>query len=409
MGLFRRFAGVQPAEAVVLLADFAINTGFFMLIPYLSVHIRDNLLLSATVAGTVLAVRTGVQQVLMIFAGPMADLFGYKRMLIIGLLVRAVGFMSFALMNSVTGLLVSSVLSGLGGALFSASARATWAALNPGPNQSSRFAVLYTAQSFGTTIGPLLGALLLSLDFRVLSLAAGFVYLPIAVLIFMMLPNLDTGRVRPATGGAAGAEVLHSIRTVARNRYFVTYCLISAGFWTLNTQMNISLSLYAASITGSQTAVKYLLLTNSLLVIALQYKVNQWTSGRWAPVTQLAAGTAAAGVAFLLLVPFPGMGGLLACVVVMSLAGMLVRPNDYQMIIGMAPRDSLASYYGFSALAMALGGSGGQFLGGRLTDLAQSTGLPWLPWVCFAAIAAVASLAMVQFGRRAPADRNVPA
>lgn len=400
MGILRRLRALQPGEAVILLADLAINAGFFMLIPYISIHVREGLGMTATIAGTVLAVRMGVQQVLMVLAGPTADLYGYKRVLLTGLLVRSAGFASFALMGNVPGLLVSAVLSGLGGALFSSAERAAYAALNPGPDQASRFALLYTAQSAGTTLGPLIGALLLSLDFRVLSLAAGFVYLPIAALVFFYLPELSSGRERPPAPGQALAAVAASVLTVARNRTFVTYCLISAGFWAISGQINISLSLHAASVTGSQTSVKYLLLTSALMVVALQYKLSQWTNDRWPPLSQWAFGSGIAGAAFLLLIPFPGMNGLVVSVVVMTLGGMLLRPIDYQMVTGMAPRDSLASYYGFSAIAVALGGSSGQFLGGRLTDVAEATGRPWLPWVVFAAIGLVSAGAMRRFGNR---------
>jgi MFS transporter, DHA1 family, multidrug resistance protein len=394
-----RLQGLQPAEAVILLADLAINLGFSMLIPYISVHVTQNLMLSATVAGTVLAVRTGVQQTLMALAGPTADLYGYKRVLIAGLLVRCIGFGSFALMSNMTGLLVSAMLSGMGGALFSSAERAAYAALRPGPDQASRFALLYTAQSVGTTLGPLVGALLLSLDFRVLSLAAGLVYLPIAALVAFFLPNLTSGRPAP-TPARAVAEVAGSITTVARNRAFVLYCAISAGYWAISGQINISLPLQAAAVTGTQTAVKYLLLVSSVLVICFQYLLQAKLGDRFPPLAQWAVGSALAGASFLLLIPFPGMGGLMTCVVLSTVGGMLVRPMDYQVVMGMAPRDSLASYYGFAALAVALGGSAGQFMGGGLMDVARASGSPWLPWATFAVLGIATALGMGWLGRR---------
>jgi len=397
--LWRRFRGLQPGEAVILLADFAINTGFFMLVPYISVHVTKSLGLTATIAGTVLAVRMLVQQLVQVFAGPAGDLYGYKRVLVTGLLIRAVGFASFALMGDVTGLMLSAALSGVGGALFGAAERAAYAALNPGPQQASRFALLYTAQSIGTTVGPLIGSFLLDWDFRVLSVVAGTVYLPIVLLVVLYLPNLTSGRERPAPTRAV-ADILNSVFTVARNRTFVTYCLISAGFWALSGQINISLSLYGAHATGTQTAVKYLLWTSAGLVILFQYKLQAWLEHRLKPSTQWVLGSAIAGLSFLLLIPFPGMFGLEACVVLMTFGGMLLRPVDFTMVTGMAPRDSLASYYGLSAIAVAIGGSAGQFLGGRLLDLAWATNRIWLPWVTFAVIGLLAALGMWRFGDR---------
>ncbi|HEY3366768.1 MAG TPA: MFS transporter [Symbiobacteriaceae bacterium] len=401
MNIAKRLAGLKPGEAVILLADLAINTGFFMLIPYLSIHIKTSLGLSATVAGTVLAVRTGVQQVLMTLAGPLADLYGYKRVLLVGLLVRAVGFASFAFMGDLRGLIISAILSGMGGALFSSAERAAYAALNPGPDQSGRFALLYTAQSAGTTLGPLIGVMLIAVNFRMLSLVAGAVYLPIALLVYLGLPNLATGRAAPEPARAA-AEVLHSILTVAKNRAFVAYCFISAGFWAISGQIQISLSLHAAEVTGSLTSVTTLLWVNSLMVIGLQYGLQKFMHGRLDRLTQWAIGSAIAGAGFLLIIPFPGMAGMIAAVVLLSFGGMLLRPVDFELVLGMAPRDAIASYYGFSALAVALGGSAGQYLGGRLTDVAATTGLAWVPWITFAILGLASAAGMVSFGRRVP-------
>lgn len=393
-----RWPRVDPAEAVILIADLAINLGFFMLIPFISVHVSLNLGLSATVAGTVLATRMGVQQLLMVFAGPIADLYGYKRVILIGLLIRSVGFASFAAMSNLQGLLLSAVLSGIGGALFSSAERAAFAALKPDSDQGTRFSLLYTFQSVGTTLGPLLGALLLSLDFRVLSLVAGLVYLPIALMVLIWLPDLASGRPRPHWDEAVG-EMLRSVRAVARNRAFVSYCMVAAGYWAVSGQINISLALHAAAVTGSQTAVKYLFLINSLMIIALQYGLTQRLHGRGSPLQHWSVGAALTAAGFLVLIPFPGMSGMVAAVMLMSFGSMLVRPNDYQITMGMAPRDAMASYYGFSAISVAIGGSTGQYLGGSLTDLATTAGAPWLVWACFAVLGLITALVMARRAR----------
>lgn len=404
--LFRNLPRLQPAEAVILIADLSINTGFFMLVPFISIHVTNNLGLSATVAGVVLATRMGVQQLIQIVAGPTADLYGYKRVLVLGLIIRAVGFISFAFMSDLPGLMLSAVLSALGGALFSSSSRATFAALANGEQLAAKYSILYTFQSIGTTLGPLVGALLLAVDFRLLSLVAGLVYLPVALLVYLMLPNLETGRTRPRAVDAVG-EVLRSISTVARHRDFVIFCLINSGFWLLSGQINISLSLYAAAITGTQTSVKYLFLLNSLIAITLQYGVSQRLQGRASPYSQWAVGAALAALGFLILIPFPSMGGLIACVALMGLGGLVLRPNEYMIINSMSPRNALASYYGFSSLAPAIGGATGQYLGGRLTDLASETGAAWIPWVIFSVIGWISSVAMFRFSRyRAEQERR---
>jgi DHA1 family multidrug resistance protein-like MFS transporter len=135
------------------------------------------------------------------------------------------------------------------------------------------------------------------------------------------------------------------------------------------------------------------------MVIVLQYQLTRWVEGKWPPLVLWAFGSALSGVAFLALIPFPGMAGLLTCVILLTLGGMLLRPVDYQMVVGMGPQDSVASYYGFSAISVALGGSAGQYLGGRLIDVADATGQASLPWLVFAAFGLGAALLMRWFDR----------
>lgn len=369
-----------------------------MLVPFISIHVTGNLGLSATIAGLVMATRQFVQQGLQIVIGPTADLYGYKRVLLIGLLIRAIGFISFAFMSDFKGLMISAVLSALGGSLFNASFRATFAALAGGEQFATKYSILYTFQSLGTTLGPLIGALLLAMDFRLLSLVAGLIYLPVALLVYLMLPNLETGRSRPRAVEAVG-EVLRSVTAVARHRDFVIFSLINSAAWLLSGQINISLSLYAAAITGSQTSVKYLFLLNSLIAISLQYVVSQRLQGRASPYTQWAGGATLVALGFLVLILFPTMGGLIACVALMGFGGLVLRPNEYMIINSMAPRNSLASYYGFSSLAPAIGGATGQYLGGSLTDVATQTGAAWIPWTVFSLIAGIAAAAMFRFSK----------
>ena len=108
----------------VLAVWFLMNAGFFLIIPLLSVHYVDRLGWAAAFIGLVLAVRQFAQQGLTIFGGALADRFGPRRLILFGVLIRAV---SFAVMGFATVpwlLLLSGLLAALGGALFDAPIRA---------------------------------------------------------------------------------------------------------------------------------------------------------------------------------------------------------------------------------------------------------------------------------------------
>jgi DHA1 family multidrug resistance protein-like MFS transporter len=78
---------------------------------------------------------------------------------------------------------------------------------------------------------------------------------------------------------------------------------------------------------------------------------------------------------------------------------MLVQPQQQTFMAGIANPDALGSYFGFGALALAIGGSAGNYLGGWLYDTAQTIDQPALPWLVFAAIGFAVAIGVAIFDR----------
>jgi MFS transporter, DHA1 family, multidrug resistance protein len=135
--------------------------GFFMLIPLLAVHITQNLLLGASLAGLVLAVRQFIQQGLGFFFGSLSDMFGHRRLMVMGFYVRAVGFGWLAIATEPFGLLMGSIVAALGGALFEASGKAALASISKGYSRASIFSLNSTIGNIGMAVGPLIGVALM--------------------------------------------------------------------------------------------------------------------------------------------------------------------------------------------------------------------------------------------------------
>ena len=113
---------------VLLVSTFFAWAGFFMVIPMISVHFVDGLGWTAGAIGLVLAARQFFQQGLTPFSGVLADRFGAKPLIAIGMLVRAVGFAAMAFAGTYGLLMTAAIVAAIGGALFESprsAARAT--------------------------------------------------------------------------------------------------------------------------------------------------------------------------------------------------------------------------------------------------------------------------------------------
>ena len=112
-------ADLRAASATVrllVLTQLAFNVGFFMVLPYLSVHLTGDLGLGAATVGVILGVRTFSQQGLFFLGGTLADRVGIRPVVLTGCTIRVVGFVGLAFAESLVAVLVATVLVGVAAA-----------------------------------------------------------------------------------------------------------------------------------------------------------------------------------------------------------------------------------------------------------------------------------------------------
>jgi Major Facilitator Superfamily. len=81
---------------ILIVINFMMYAGFFMVIPLVSVHYVQTLGFAAVTVGLALALRQLVQQGVSVGGGVLADRFGGRGLITAGVLVRAVGFVCLA-------------------------------------------------------------------------------------------------------------------------------------------------------------------------------------------------------------------------------------------------------------------------------------------------------------------------
>lgn len=108
----------KTGKAILLLDNLFIVLGFYVVFPLVSTHFVSSVGWSALFVGFALGFRQFVQQGFGLLGGAIADRFGAKPMIIIGMLLRSIGFISMALAVEPWILIVSCLLSALGGLLF---------------------------------------------------------------------------------------------------------------------------------------------------------------------------------------------------------------------------------------------------------------------------------------------------
>nr|WP_203614215.1 MFS transporter [Streptomyces sp. SID13726] len=369
----RRF---PVAVRLLLVNQLGVNTGFYLLVPYLAVHLTDNLGMSAAVVGIVLGVRNLSQQGLFIIGGSASDRLGARGVIIAGCALRTVGFGLFALGDGLAVLLAASVLSGLAGALFNPAVRA-YLAQEAGERRAEAFALFNVFATTGALIGPLLGSALLLVDFRTSALTAAGIFAVLTVAQALVLP---ARKVEPSKG-----SVLADWREVVGNRAFVAFALAMVGMFTLENQLYLLLPDGARRATGWEGAAGLVFVVGTLTNLAFQLRITRALKSVGSRARWIAAGLALMGLAFLPPMLVAGTGGPLAVVAVLLgtlllyLGVMVASPFVMELIPGFGRPELTGTYFGIFYVVSGIAAAAGNTVVGWAMDTGDR-----LPWLCCA-------------------------
>lgn len=381
-----------PAPAwVLLIGSFLLGVGYFMVIPLLTVHMTQTLNLSLASTGIIVGVITLVQKGFSVVGGFLADIIDRRKIFLIGLLLRTVGFVGYAVATNFTGLLVAAVVASLGGALATPLIPAALSTFSNDSNRHVVFAARQVAANVAAALGPMVGALLLFFGPLTAFWGSAVIHAIVVVFAWLMLPNLG----QPAGSQPTLAGIL---RTLRGDQRFLAFCTVIIGFWFIHTQLLVAFPLRAIAIlnTGSEqqqaSLVSLLFLINGISVIILQVVATPLIA-RLRPIMAFQAGVLLCAIGLLLAGVLDGQVGLFTAIIVFSAGEVLALPGLDLMISGMAPEAIVSVYFGISSLAWAIGGSVGSVAGGQLLESVGTDTL--LPWLVFLGVGVLVVLALV--------------
>jgi len=370
--VFRHAWALSPPTIRVLVwSNFLMYLGFYILVPYLALYLSSELGWSLGLTGLLLGTRQLSQQGLTFFGGVLADRIGWKRSIVTGVFVRAMGFFGFAFAHSVPEFFAAAILSGLGGALFEPANKAAFEGFSPAGDRKTLIALRDTVSNVAFTLSALLGTLLIGVDIKWLSMASGFLFLGAGLVVHLRLPKIEL----PIAGGFR-----HGVLSVLSNRAFVIYTFFLTGYFYLYTQLWITVPKVLFDLTHERSSVTAIYAVVGISVVLLQLRLSQWLAPLPRRFALIGIGTLLMAVALF------GMGyskHYLFLGFLFALGTMISNPITFEVIPRFAARGQLGAYYGFNGYALAIGGALSASLGGWTYDFGHAMGFPNLPWwVC---------------------------
>ncbi|MFJ6570482.1 MDR family MFS transporter [Streptomyces sp. NPDC091292] len=398
----RTWRHLSPLLRLLILTQGAFNIGFFAVLPFLAGHLATAIGLAGWLVGLVLGLRTFSQQGFFVVGGALADRYGVRPVVLTGCALRIAGFVWLGYAGSPATVVAAVLLIGFAAALFSPAvesevARQAVCWEKAGHGSRTRVLALFTvAGQAGAFVGPLIGALLLAVDFRTVCLAGAAVFVLVLAGHARLLPRHIPGR--PPTRQRGG------LRYLLRNRRFLALCCAYGAYLLAYNQLYLVLPGEVERAAGSQAPLAWLFALSSLLVVAAQLPVTRWASDRLDLRRCMAAGLLLIAAGFVVVAvarpaAWTGVPGLMPSagfVVLLTLGQMLVAPAARAWVPDLAEDGRLGLYTGaLSSVSglIVLAGSAGA---GSLLD----TGLPpAVPWLALAVVP-LASIALLPHTRR---------
>lgn len=413
LGQFGSFG--RPVR-LLLINQFGINLGFYMLMPYLANYLSAQLLLAGWIVGLVLGVRNFSQQGMFAVGGSLADRFGYKPLIVAGCTLRTVGFALLGLVDSVAVLVIAAAATGLAGALFNPAVRA-YLAEDAGERRVEAFAMFNVFYQAGILVGPLVGLVLTAADFRLTCLVAAAVFAILTVAQARALPARGGRRGEPGGVGLL-SEMLSSWRQVLRNRPFMLFTVAMAGSYVLSFQVYLTLPLTieanAPSPAVEKLAVAAMFAVSGLLAVLAQIRVTAWCRRRWSPHRSLTWGVALLGTAFLPVAaastgpPMLVVASAVLAGAIIAVATMVAYPFEMDMVVTLAGAGRIATHYGVYSTVSGIAVAIGNMIAGGAVDWARSTQMPIVLWLALAALGVACGTAILWLGRRGLLGPAIP-
>ncbi len=404
MGFIGQFRSFDPPSRMLMINQFGINLGFYMLMPYLAGYLAGPLGLAAWAIGLVLGVRNFSQQGMFIVGGTLADRLGYKPLIVAGCLLRTGGFALLAFAQSLPTVLIASAATGFAGALFNPAVRAYLAA-DAGERRLEAFAVFNIFYQAGILLGPLVGVALMVFDFRITALAAAIVFAALTVAQLMALPQHSADEVLEKT------SIIDDWRTVVRNRSFLLFAVAMIGSYVLSFQVYLTLPLQAKYLAPHRETVLVaaIFAVSGVVAVAGQLRITRWFAARWGSGHSLVIGMMVLAISFVPLAVLPdadrfgtaaAVGALIVSAGLLAVGSAAVFPFEMDTVVSLSNGRLVATHYGFYNTIIGVGILFGNLAAGSILGAARDIGWSELVWAGLIVIGVLSAAALYHLDRK---------
>ena len=385
---------IPRAVIVLIIGGFIQSVGNSLMWPLNSLFMHTVLGRTLTEAGTLLAIQSAVSLLGQFMSGLLADRFGPKRIMIIGLVgsVLSVGAIG---VFPVWGVYVPAfILFGLAQAFIFVPLFALLHAIWPEGGRRG-FNLLYVSNNAGVAVGTAIGGMIAQVSFRLI-----FSLNAVAFLLYLLLVILGVSE-RKATIHLIPPK--QQTERLTKDKGFKVLLTLGGGIffvWGAYIQLVTILPVIMNQLGYSLFSYSILWTLNGVFIVTLQPIIN-WVIRTWAQSYKrqfyLASVLLTIGFA-ILLAKFPYVSYIIA-MLILTLGEMLILPAVPAAAVQLAPQGKEGAYQGIIGGATSGGRMVGPLLGGMMYDYGGGSSV-WVLAITFMGASMVMFFIYGKFVRR---------
>ncbi|MFW9948818.1 MAG: MDR family MFS transporter [Candidatus Thorarchaeota archaeon] len=340
----RRFNSEYPNPfKVLVLATFIDRLGSFLLFPFFALYITERFGVGMTQVGFLFTLFSAGNILGGAIGGALADKYGRRAMLLLGLISSGLGSIVMGLVNDLNILYIVALILGIFGDIGAPARQAMVADLLPKETQTAGYGLLRVAVNLSATIGPILGGFLAAKSYFFLFVADAVGSLTTAIIVFFIIPETKPQFMQDKPQESIFKTII-GYKEVLKDWVFVLFLTVSAITVLVYMQLNSTLSVFLRDVHGFPAEnFGFLLSLNALMVVLFQFWITK-RSSKFAPMKMMVLGTLFYMIGF-------GMYGFISttllffiAMAILTVGEMIVIPVAQAVVALLAPEDMRGRY-----------------------------------------------------------------
>ncbi|MBK7763957.1 MAG: MFS transporter [Bacteroidetes bacterium] len=339
----------------LLASAMLINRSGSMVLVFMSVYLTKYKHFSIPQAGIVMAM-FGIGSLVGAFiGGKLVDKIGFYPILIWSLILSGLMLICLGHMQSFPLVAFFTFLVTAMGDAFRPANTASIASYTSKENYPRSIALNRLAMNLGFTIGPLIGGLLATYNYKLLFWADGLTCMAAGLFIYFVLPKPKKVEHTKEEAIAHQAKIDSKQFSPYKDKAYLWFVFFTCLYATSFFQIFSSLPLYYKDVYHlSEKHIGWLLAFNGMGVAVIEMVLIYYIQHRWTQFKFISLGVGLLIMAYLMLVPLHSIYILIGSMMIMTVSEMLAMPFMSTYAMNKSPKVSMGQYMALYSMSWSL-------------------------------------------------------